>query len=135
MTSFLLLLSFFIHLVLFIIIFRLYEQVKYLKEKETNYMKDTLATFLAEIRKENQMLELKLSQQNNEKYVTNNIDTNKLPEHTTHNMNGRTSWIERMGRTNNTDIVNTSVESRILQMNIEGKSVEQIARELNKGKT
>src|SRR5690625_6162584 len=70
MTSFLLLLSFLIHLLLIITIYHLHEKLKKSKLEQLEQFEEVLASFMDEIREENTKLEQKLREEKVRRNVT-----------------------------------------------------------------
>jgi len=138
MTSFLLLLSFLIHLLLIIIIYHLHEKIKKSKLEQSEQLEEMLASFMDEIREENMKLEQKLR----EEKVRRNVTYHRPTTSSTTNIESNVAFQKnkdalslRHSPSQEEDKVETSLESKVLQLQGEGKTVEEIAKQLNRGKT
>ncbi|HLS23322.1 MAG TPA: hypothetical protein VK037_05340 [Pseudogracilibacillus sp.] len=138
MTSFLLLLSFLIHLLLIITIYHLHEKLKKSKLEQLEQFEEVLASFMDEIREENTKLEQKLR----EEKVRRNVTYHRPITSSTPNFESNVAYQKnedalslRHSPSQEEDKVETSLESKVLQLQGEGKTVEEIAKQLNRGKT
>lgn len=144
MTSFLLLLSFLLHLIFFIFLYRFYEQTKQEKESQAEQVEKLLQAFMKEIRLENERLERHIKEQN--------IETDKLSDETKQASTREKEGIENLTyqpmvrQTVNSpskeaskervkDVIETSFEAKVLQLAKAGLSIDDIAKKLNRGKT
>lgn len=118
MTSFLLIISFLLHIVAFVAIFQLYKQAQIpKKESASQDMIELFDMYLAEVKEENNRLE-KTLQDKDEKVMEKEAQHSyTLPE------------------VDDNVEFETSLQAKILQMHTQGMSNEEIARKLNSGKT
>lgn len=172
MTSFLLLLSFLIHLILFITIYHIYEKTKRDKDEQAKQLENMLANFMKDIRHENNKLEQKIrendlrqninyestptarkqpfptqeivleqgktsiSSDSNVDRVHDQVQTNTYSNTYVSDRQHPTDEriAERMKQTSE-DIIETSLEGQVMHLIEAGKTVEEIAKQLNRGKT
>lgn len=139
MTSFLLLLSFLIHLILFIAIYHLYERVKRDKNEQTEQIERLLSDFMNDIRFENKKFEQRIhensmKQQRTREYIP---PVSKEQKEFINKAELSPTYENPKGRVKEPveDVIETSLEGQVLQLFQSGKSVEQIAKQLNRGKT
>lgn len=137
MTSFLLLLSFLIHLILFITIYHLYEKTKRDQNEQAKEVENMLANFTERIRSENEKLEQKLHENKLKQRMTHEY-TPPIPAETAHKVsNIKTTTYDKpaIKQPKMEDVVETSLEGQVLSLAKAGKSVDEIAKQLNRGKT
>lgn len=150
MTSFLLLLSFLIHAILFITIYHLYEKTKKDKNEQLARLEELFADFMKNIQLENEKLEQKIYEAEMRQQVLNETAPNatlqnelnevkpivlneqKLKDNQTKDVWDHSKLIEEK---ETKDMIETSIEGQVLQLFHEGKSPEEIAKQLNRGKT
>jgi len=134
MLSFLLIISFLLHIIVLVAVYYLFQQIQLLKQDNTKELTDLFETYLKEIRRENRRLESKIdistfSNERNEK-------PNKLKDVTEENIpifdeNDKTELkIDTIH-----DQFETSLDAKILQLYHQGMEVTEIAQTLNCGKT
>lgn len=138
MISFFLLLSFLIHIILFITIYHLYEKTKRDKDEQVKRLEEILTEFMKNIRMENDQLERKIYE--NEMRQQIKLDDNRPQQKPLNTQTDvpKDEWKVpdyTVKENLKEDIVETSLESQILQLAREGKSVDEIAKQLNRGKT
>src|SRR5690625_296394 len=134
MQSFLLIISFLLHIIVLVAVYYLFQQIQLLKQDNKKELTDLFETYLKEIRSENRRLESKIelntfSSEQNEKL---NVPENSTEEHApTFNENETPSL--------KTDTIHdqfeTSLDAKILQLYHQGMEVSEIAQTLNCGKT
>ncbi|WP_200416353.1 DUF6115 domain-containing protein [Virgibacillus salexigens] len=130
MTSFLLIISFLLHGISFITIYYLLKLSRS-QQVNANELQTLLASYLDEIKTENQHLERQLSQG-----VTNEANYSKEQIAANPDAAGEQSNEENIDLPiSEMDQVEASLQARVLQMYSNGKSITEIARELNCGKT
>lgn len=127
MTSFLLIISFLLHIVAFVAIYQLYKQTQ--RPKEENASKDIMELFdmyLTEVKEENKRLEktlLDIEQYKSAEKINKKTETKEVDH---------TYTLPDVGD----DIhFETSLQAKVLQMYDQGMSNPEIARELNCGNT
>ncbi|WP_404452648.1 hypothetical protein LG329_00685 [Virgibacillus necropolis] len=135
MTSFLLIISFLLHIVAFIAIYQLYKQAQLPKQESTSQdMMELFELYLSEIKEENKRLEETLldRREYNPKGETNPIPQFKeKPEHQEHIADDTYTAPEV-----DDDVqYETSLQAKVLQLHDQGLASGEIARKLNKGKT
>lgn len=117
----------------------MYEKIKRDKDEQFKELEEILAEFMKNIRLENERLERKLFEgeikgqalyENKRPRSEYEQKQNQINE-AAYEQESYTLQQHKMER----DIVETSVESQILQLAKEGKSVTEIAKQLNRGKT
>lgn len=138
MTSLLFMLSFLIHIILILGLYSLYKELKILKNEHAsaNEIIDVFEAYLAEIKLENERLENKVSLhsfsqdakvnpiQKEKKKSTGKKMTKQMTEN---NFIPNGSGVE--------DELETTLESKVLQLASQGYSSDTIAEKLNCGKT
>lgn len=141
MTSFLLLLSFLIHLILFISLYHLYERIKRDKDEQAEQIKEMLANFMNDIRHENNKLEQKiheskLKQHINNEYTPPTPKDLKDEQQSKGEIESTTPYAKPKRQQKQVeDVIETTLEGQVLQLAHEGKSIDEIAKQLNRGKT
>ncbi|SHN16506.1 DUF6115 domain-containing protein [Gracilibacillus kekensis] len=143
----LLLISFIIHVITFIIIKQLKMKQDNLETIEDNVsqqvknMEDTLAIYLVELKEENehfmkQIERVDLSAQATESKKQMNEDTPIESKTFDKESTQQTKEYQPISPVENVeDVVENSTTASILHLNAEGFTVEEIAKKLNKGKT
>lgn len=137
MISFLILLSFLLHLVLFIIIFQLYQHIQKIKEQNNRHLEILLSEFMDDIRLENKRLEDKINlSEENARMNSQTIDLHQtIPTNEPTNAYEQWTTQQLLNDKKKQDAVETSIESKILRLASEGKSITEIAKSMNRGKT
>lgn len=133
MISFLLIISFLLHIVAFIAIYQLYKQTQLPKQESTSEdMIELFDMYLAEIKEENKHLEKVLSDKEQTKPTKQNYKTPLLHENLEQEKETHSYTLPEV----EDDVrFETSLQAKILQMHDQGMSNEEIARKLNSGKT
>lgn len=134
MLSFVLIISFLLHIILLVAVYYLFQQIQLLKQDKTKELTDLFETYLKEIRSENRRLESEIdistiSKERNEK-LTNDMDITEKD-------------ITNFGENDKADLkidaihdqFETSIDAKILQLHHQGMEVTEIAQTLNCGKT
>jgi len=123
MTSFLLLISFMIHIITLIVLFQLYQSYKNSEQAQSKQLQSLFETYLEEIKQENEKLQsfVRTPKKISETKIDEKIKT------------GDTAVSLR----SNDDAyeVETSLEAQILALAERGFDVDQIAKKLQCGKT
>ncbi len=139
MTSFLLLVSFLIHLLLIIAVYHLYDKLKQTKTAQADELKEMLASFMEEIREENQKLEENLRKERESRHIRDHVARTRLMSESelkqSYSKGPKEEPLMPPPEIQAGEQVETSLESKVLQLKQEGKSVEEIAKQLNRGKT
>lgn len=144
----LLFISFMMHIVLLVIIWQLSKQVKTLKDNQPHDIMKVFETYLQEVREENRMLENQLAIHQPKK-EDENVEAVELlkrgeashPSEENRQENKSTQELQDIPSTDPTDEakagsdVALSLEANVLHLYSQGYSVEEIARELKKGRT
>lgn len=146
MVSLLLIISFLLHIVIFIAYFNLSNQMALLKEENISEIEQLFAKYLDEIKLENDRLQQEILQPNQ----TNKIASNEKQKKPTNNVVSYTRKDlinqvknEPVQSTNKLkqeaikqdDVVETSIEANALQLYEQGYSATEIAQQLNRGTT
>ena len=129
MVSFLLIISFLLHIIAVVAIYKLSMQIRQTKQTDTDEIIHLFETYLEEIKAENNLLEKKLSYQN-DKGKTEAVMTN-LPSA----QNEFVPDIPEPPKNNVKDKVEASLDAKILQLYNQGLTETEIAQKLNCGKT
>lgn len=127
MTSFLLIISFLLHIVAFIAIYQLYKQAQLPKKESTSSdMIELFDMYLAEVREENKRLEKTLLEKelNEPAGEINEVTTEKKVDEP-----------YTLPKIDDNVRFETSLQAKILQLHDQGMSNEDIARKLGNGKT
>lgn len=134
MPSFLLIISFLLHIILLIAVYYLFQQIQSLKQDHTKELTDLFETYLQDIKNENHRLEAEISSHTPRNEANENPIVSDFPnkEEIT-NITEKNEPIIKIS--NIDDVFETSLEARILQLYHEGMAVEDIAKRLNCGKT
>lgn len=124
MTSMLLVLSLLIHLITLTAFYQLFKQVQTLKQDRSDDVTKLMETYLKEIKEENRLLETTLSQTETRvepatKAAADKTDSSAYTPATDHVA----------------DESKLSLEAKVLQLYDRGLEIENIARQLNCGKT
>ncbi|MFA1820648.1 DUF6115 domain-containing protein [Virgibacillus oceani] len=131
MVSFVLIISFLIHIVTFAAIYQLLRQIQTIKQSDTSDIQEVLATYLQEIREENNRLQqavLKDRPNEQEQLAQTTANPDLTIEKTTPEESDIYENVKK-------DYMETSTHSRILQLHDKGHSESEIAQKLNCGKT
>lgn len=127
MTSFLLIVSFLLHIVAFIAIYQLYKQTQLpKKEKVSQEMIELFDMYLVEIKEENKRLENTLLEREHDKSA-------RMSEKAAKEKEGDDSYVPP--ESNDNVKFQTSLQAKVLQMHDQGMSNDEIARNLHSGKT
>ncbi|PAV30027.1 hypothetical protein CIL05_09120 [Virgibacillus profundi] len=134
MVSFLLIISFILHLIALFAIYQLLKQIQELKQKDSSDITELFETYLQEIKNENRLLQKESSTiATKEKSVT---DPQESLVDTKLNQQEEDEQIYYTPpKSNVEDRVEASLQARILQLYKEGFSETEIAQQLNCGKT
>lgn len=146
MTSLLFLISFVLHIISITAIFLLFQQIQATKQNQKDQLESLLKSFVEDIREENERLQKSLqsnlsSQQSepNRNVNTQHTHTNKTDRSVSNRLvqNVKAEHITNklVQAENREDQIETSVESKILQLHEQGLSHEEIAKKMNRGKT
>lgn len=131
MVSFLLIISFLLHVVAIVAIYSLFQQLQSIKKQGTQDIMELMEVYLQEIREENNRLQSELqTQEQTKQEKTDVVVQQEMP------INGEKD-ITDFGplESEMEDTIEASLESRVLQLHAEGLSNNEIARQLDCGKT
>lgn len=141
MTSFLLIISFLLHIILLTAVFQLNQQLQKTKKQTNDEIEEVLSLFLKEIKVENEQLKemLSSSREQDEKQVAKEMKgkssvAKKQVDKTSDTVERPILPIETLIN-NQEDVVEQSAESKIISMHEQGLSIEEIAKQLHRGKT
>ncbi|MFZ3576633.1 DUF6115 domain-containing protein [Virgibacillus sp. DJP39] len=133
MVSFLLIISFLLHIVTFLALYQLYKQVQLPKQEiPSKDMMDLFETYLEDIKLENRRLEETLTDKPQEKQ---NVETDKDLETTKRVVKNADEKVYSTPEVGDDVLYETSTHAKVLQMHDQGMSIEEIARKTNSGKT
>jgi len=146
MTSLLLIVSFLLHAVLLITIYQLYQQLQQVKQTKENESYQIVQQFIAEIKEENKQLQARLATQTASYNVHAHHQVEDESHRTSSSKTERTISSNNEKTMNNVDSITAltdkkreqmevSFEAMVLQMHNQGFDVDQIAKQLNSGKT
>src|SRR5690625_186853 len=127
MTSFMLTISFILHVILIGTIYYLFIQISEIKKNHSHEMTQVFERYLNKIKEENIRLETKLDNSQATEPYDNKIELDDVQQQTSDHPN---IHIE-----SNDDRLETSIQANVLQLHNKGLSIEQIAKRLNCGKT
>lgn len=113
------------HLVALVAIFQLFKQVQFLKKDSSQDVMELLETYLEEIKEENRFLEKEIGKPINKTASPVNAEAEQKEE--------VSEYIPEDAEVE--DDSETSLQAKILQLYDQGITVEDIARQLNCGKT
>lgn len=140
MISFMLSISFVLHIILITIVFLLYKQIQVLKSKDANDIMEILEVYLEEIKIENKRLEQDLQSRETHNKVAS---LHKVSEPQTINQDRQVK--EEIEDTKEDladleidhvdDTFEPSLEVKVLQLHNKGFTEDDIAKQLNCGKT
>jgi hypothetical protein len=141
MTSFLFIISFLLHIVSIVAIYALYKQLTLSNSSRDNSgdqgeIMELMETYLEEIKQENRNLQQQITNRTNvssgikprEKVNLDQVVKNPVKE-------SEEDYQVPIQEDIVQDDLEVSLQSRILKLHREGKTIEEIARELNCGKT
>lgn len=146
MTALLLIISFLLHVILFMAIYQLYKQIQQLKKSKNSELHTVAEQFIAEIKEENKRLQERLSQHT---HSTTSKETNNTVEPSQNSYepishtpsqptkaspNSKTHHISDLAETRHEEM-ELSLESKILQLYQKGLNIDQIAKQLKCGRT
>ena len=138
MVSFLLIISFLLHILALFAIFQLFQQLQsYKKQDDSQEVMEVLEIYLEEMKEENNRLQTLLEINNQQE---NNVEIGQQSE--------QISYKETERYASDSEVldldylldelpvsqVDTSLESRVLQLHAKGIKIEEIAKNLNCGK-
>lgn len=131
MLTFILMVSFLIHIILFIVIYYLFAQIQLLKKGHSKEIEDLFDRYLQEIKQENIRLENSFS----EKGLGNDQQpvADKEIKAARENVMATNTYSPQIDIVN--DQFESSLESQILQLYDQGMTAEEIAKKLDCGKT
>lgn len=140
MVSFLLIISFLLHILALFAIFQLFQQLQtYKKQDDSQEVMELLDIYLQEMKEENNRLQTLL-----EKNVDKGQQEQKSSEESEQKSNKKMKQFDAGSEELDLDYlldelpvsqVDASLESRVLQLHSNGMKIENIARTLNCGKT
>ncbi|WP_337020083.1 DUF6115 domain-containing protein [Oceanobacillus massiliensis] len=134
MVSFLLIISFLLHLVAIAAIYKLFQQLHTFKTQDSAEIEALFDKYLQEIKRENSRLQEELQQEKNTQRPVKSEPAAADPA----DKSEADSDIEPdflPADIEYTDTMEASLESRVLQLHQEGLPIGEIARKLNCGKT
>ncbi|BAC13541.1 hypothetical conserved protein [Oceanobacillus iheyensis HTE831] len=140
MSSLLWIVSFLLHMIALLAIYKLLQQVQHLKQQsisESN-MDSKLKQYIEEIKQENRSLEAymykgRTNQKQQDDYIHEESEETKIVDPQTVQQDDQSKedyWSEDAE-----DTVEASLDARVLQLYNQGKSIDEIASELKCGKT
>lgn len=141
MLGFFIIISFFIHALSLAAIYLMYQQLQHSKQQQIKEMDQLMHSYIQQIQQENHELQevlqktsnLEQSGQTNQQYVSVAQDDNVTKET---NQEQPEEWdTESVMQTSEGDRVETSLESRVLQLHQAGVPINEIAKQLGCGKT
>lgn len=146
MTSLLLIVSFLLHAVLLIAIYQLYQQLQQMKQTKENESQQIVQQFIAEIKEENKHLQAQITAQYASPDVHENQQLKDESNMTSHSTTSRTIPTEQEKSMKHIDSIieltdnkheqtEVSFEGKVLQLYQQGFDVDQIAKQLNSGRT
>jgi len=134
--------SFILHFILLVAVYYLIKQVSELRQTKNRDLTQLFEKYLNEIKEENKQLQLQLE---NNKAIHHPKQTTKqkLPKDSLLNDSHQQSSINERNVANpieleigsHEDQIETSLQAKILQLHQQGLTIEQIAKNLNCGKT
>lgn len=133
MVSFLIIISFLLHFITFTAIYMLFQQLKNAKKQDMNEIMELFDTYLQEVKDENNRLQQVLRDHNQRSdNMYQQVKPTKQPEIEMDEFEQLQAIPipDAVG-----DTVTASLESRVLQMHNQGLPIDEIARNLNCGKT
>ncbi|WP_067729429.1 DUF6115 domain-containing protein [Oceanobacillus damuensis] len=135
MISFLLIISFLLHVIGMAAIYKLYQQLASLKTQDAKEIEGLFEAYLQEIRNENRRLQDQLlTAEKNSETIKDSSESAASQETIATDVKEEFSEPYAAGD-GPEDILEASLESRVLQLHSEGLSQNDIARRLNCGKT
>lgn len=146
MTSLLLIVSFLLHAVLLIAIYQLYQQLQQMKQTKENESQQIVQQFIAEIKEENKHLQAQITAQYASPDVHENQQLKDESNMISHSTTSRTIPTEQEKPMKHIDSIieltdnkheqtEVSFEGKVLQLYQQGFDVDQIAKQLNSGRT
>lgn len=128
--------SFFVHAITLAAIYLMYQHVQRTKSTQTKEIDQLMQSYLGKIQKENDKLQDSL-------HKSTPLNHSEKKEHTSISNEARHKvykqnqhWNpESLIQTNDKDLMETSLESRVLQLHRTGVPVDDIAKQLHCGKT
>src|SRR5690625_3265215 len=133
MTSFLLFMSFIIHIVTFLCIYLLFKQIKRKNNSDPNEIIEIFDHYLEEIRLENEQLKNEFKSVSNR--TINENEKVHLQTEPYHVSEGEEEITIPVAKRDNDDQMTASLESQVLHLYKQGKQIDEIAKQLNCGKT
>jgi len=138
MTSFLLIISFLLHIILLIVVYQLYQQIQLIKKETNEDIEIVLMEFLEEIKKENNQLKQTISIEKQQQTVQASSPESqhieKKPKKPSIEQASSPMPLDAL-LNKQADVVEQSEESIIIAKYEQGYSIEQIAKDLHRGKT
>lgn len=135
MVPFLLIISFLLHIITLFALFQFLKQQQSSKQSDSQDVMEVLEVYLNEIREENSRLEHLLAQQKGQVEKDSSIDE-QAEKKTDHILSSsEVNQLDALLKNASHDQVNASLESKVLQLHAKGNKVEEIAKQLNCGKT
>ena len=146
MTSLLLIVSFLLHAVLLIAIYQLYQQLQQMKQTKENESQQIVQQFIAEIKEEHKHLQAQITAPYASPDVHENQQLKDESNMTSHSTTSRTIPTEQEKSMKHIDSIieltdnkheqtEVSFEGKVLQLYQQGFDVDQIAKQLNSGRT
>lgn len=135
MTTTFLIISFLIHILLLYAVYHLFQQLEIQKTEHKAELNSLLTGFIQEMKAENERFEQKLS---NHKPVEKEVVTDKVQESYGQALQEEESFIDYdklLDKIEKDEKIETSLEAQVFKLHEEGKSIEEIARQTNSGKT
>ncbi|WP_156289089.1 DUF6115 domain-containing protein [Oceanobacillus salinisoli] len=137
MVSFLLIISFLLHILTLYAIFVLFKQVNSQQRADTTEITELFESYLEEIKEENSRLQKELQKKNSSEVLPfNNKKEGMADEPANQEPTKQEPDLEpiiEVGDMN--DAVEASLEAKVLQLHHQGLSITEIAKRLNCGKT
>ncbi|RDW17812.1 DUF6115 domain-containing protein [Oceanobacillus chungangensis] len=140
MQSLLLIISFLIHIVALYAIYRLSQQLQSFKKADTAEITELFELYLQEIKEENNRLQDKISSKTpphikpeKTQVVSNNLKNDNHQKEI--NVEPTAKYAAPFIDAKVDDLIETSLEARILQLHHQGMSITEIAQKLDRGKT
>jgi hypothetical protein len=135
MTSFLLIISFLLHIISITAIFALSKQLMATKPNDDiREIVNLMESYLEDIKHENIALQQELSKTQSTNHVNPKTEENMVPP-TINDIENTDNSLPILDEQQVNDQVEVSLQSRILKLYQEGTSMEEIARKLGCGKT
>lgn len=134
MVSFLLIISFLLHLVALGAIYKLFQHIQTSKKQDLQEIESLFEAYLQEIKSENSRLQTQLQSQRKLKQEAN-PENKPITEQKDESTELMEEDMEQYIASKNEDMLIASKESKVLQMYDKGMATSDIARKLECGKT